>query len=204
MIHIAVTGGIACGKSLVGYYLKDSGFAVADTDTIAHQVLKEGSEGARAVINVFGRDILKSNSDDIDRKKLSDIVFSHPDKLALLEKIVHPKVAELVEKFLKFQDSKEKNSVVVVPLLFEAGFERGWDYIICISSFLEVQLDRLEKRNIDREIGLKIIKSQLDDYSKRRKSDYVILNNGTKKTLKKQIDIVLSNIMEKHNVLQRK
>ena len=199
MIHIAVTGGIACGKSLVGDYLKDSGFAVADTDKIAHQVLEEGSVEAREVINVFGRDILKSNSDDIDRKKLSDIVFSDADKLALLEKIVHPKVAELVEEFLKFQDSVGKNSVVMVPLLFEAGFERGWDYIICISSFLEVQLDRLEKRKIGREMGLKIVKSQLDDYSKRRKSDYVVLNNGTKKTLKKQIDIVLNNIMEKHN-----
>ena len=199
MIHIAVTGGIACGKSLVGDYLKDSGFAVADTDKIAHQVLEDGSAGARDVINVFGRDILKSNSDDIDRKKLSDIVFSDADKLALLEKIVHPKVAELVEEFLKFHDSVGKNSVVMVPLLFEAGFERGWDYIICISSFLEVQLDRLEKRKIGREMGLKIIKSQLDDYSKRRKSDYVVLNNGTKKTLKKQIDIVLNDIMEKHN-----
>jgi len=199
MIHIAVTGGIACGKSLVGDYLKDSGFAVADTDKIAHQVLEEGSVEAREVINVFGRDILKSNSDDIDRKKLSNIVFSDADKLALLEKIIHPKVAELVEQFLKLQDSEGKNSVVMVPLLFEAGFERGWDYIICISSFLEVQLDRLEKRKIGREMGLKIVKSQLDDYSKRRKSDYVVLNNGTKKTLKKQIDIVLNNIMEKHN-----
>jgi dephospho-CoA kinase len=87
----------------------------------------------------------------------------------------------------------------MVPLLFEAGFERGWDYIICISSFINTQLDRLEERKIKRDMGMKIIKSQLDDYSKRRRSDYVILNNGTKKTLKKQIDIVLNSIMEKHN-----
>jgi len=199
MIHIAVTGGIACGKSLVGDYLKDSGFAVADTDEFAHQVLEKDSEGAKEVVDVFGQAIVHPNFGDIDRIKLSNIVFSDPDKLALLETIVHPKVADLVGQFLKLQDSQEKNSVVMVPLLFEAGFEIGWDYIICISSFLEVQLDRLENRKIDREMGLKIIKSQLDDYSKRRKSDYVILNNGTKKTLKKQIDIVLNNIMEKHN-----
>lgn len=199
MIHIALTGGIACGKSLVGKYLKDSGFAVIDTDKLAHQILERGSEGFKEVIGVFGQDILNPKSGDIDRKKLSTIVFSDSSKLALLEKIVHPKVADLVGKFLKLQDSESNNSVVVIPLLFEAGLEKGWDYIICISSFIDIQLERLEKRNIDREMGLKIIKSQLDDYSKRRRSDYVILNTGTKKTLKKQIDIVLKNIMEKHN-----
>jgi dephospho-CoA kinase len=199
MIHIAITGGIACGKSLVGSYLKDSGFAVADTDIFARQILEKDSEGSQEVVNVFGTDILDANSGEIDRRKLSDIVFSDADKLTLLEKIVHPKVADLLEHFFTLQDSKGMNSVVMVPLLFEAGFERGWDYIICISSFINIQLDRLEERKIRRDMGMKIIKSQLDDYSKRRRSDYVILNNGTKKTLKKQIDIVLNNIMEKHN-----
>ena len=199
MIHIAITGGIACGKSLAGNYLKDSGFAVADTDKFAREVLKKDTDGTKEVIKAFGEGVVGVTLGEIDRRKLSDIVFSDSSKLSLLESIVHPRVAELLNVFLKESDLNGKDSVIMIPLLFEAGFEDGWDSIICLSSFINVQLNRLKERGIDNEIGKKIIKSQLDDYSKRRKSDFVILNNGTKKTLKKQIDIVLNNIMEKHN-----
>nr|MDA3798692.1 dephospho-CoA kinase [Kiritimatiellia bacterium] len=192
MIHIAITGGIACGKSLAGKYLKDSGFAVADTDKFAKEVLKKNTEGAKEVVKAFGKGVVDVTSGKIDRRKLSEIAYSDSDKLALLESIVHPRVAKKVDVFLKESDLKGKDSVVMIPLLFEAGFEDGWNSIICLSSFMNVQLKRLEKRGIDNETGMKIIKAQLDDYAKRRKSDFVILNNGTKKTLKKQIDIVLN------------
>lgn len=199
MIHIAITGGIACGKSLVGNYLQDSGFAVADTDRFAREVLKKSADGAKEVIKVFGEGVVDVASGKIDRQKLRKIVFFDSKKLLLLESIVHPRVADLLDVFLKESDLNGKDSVIMIPLLFEAGFEDGWDSIICLSSFMNVQLNRLEERGIDNATGKKIIKAQLDDYSKRRKSDFVILNNGTKKTLKKQIDIVLNHIMEKHN-----
>jgi dephospho-CoA kinase len=70
-------------------------------------------------------------SGKIDRRKLSEIAYSDSDKLALLESIVHPRVAKKVDVFLKESDLKGKDSVVMIPLLFEAGFEDGWNSIIC-------------------------------------------------------------------------
>jgi dephospho-CoA kinase len=91
MIRAGLTGGLACGKSYVGRVLEDCGAAVIRADEIGHQVLAQGGEAYPAVVEAFGTCILDANG-HIDRKQLASHVFRDPERLAILNSIVHPAV----------------------------------------------------------------------------------------------------------------
>lgn len=174
MSRFAICGNIASGKSAVEEILHAKGFAVYDTDKIAHKILENNPE----IMKLFGT---------TDRKIIASIVFNSPNKKKQLENIIHPLVKE---EILKIQDG-----FISVPLLFEAGFENLFEKIIFVSAPEEVRLQRLVKRNnLSEKEAISRIKAQLPEEEKIKKSDFIIDNSGDLESLKQQVAKILSNI----------
>ena len=114
MLKIAITGNIASGKSTVEKIIENNGYKVYDTDKIAHKILENSDEVKKAFKTV-------------DRKEIAKIVFSSPEKLKLLESIIHPKVKE---EILKIFNREEKLVFISIPQLFESGFDTLFNKII--------------------------------------------------------------------------
>ena len=176
MLKIAITGNIASGKSTVEKIIEENGYKVYDTDKIAHKTLENSEE----VKEAFGT---------VDRKEIAKIVFSNPEKLKLLESIIHPKVRE---EILKIFDSEEKLVFISVPQLFESGFNTLFDKIIYVTANKNLRKERLIKRNsLTPEEAQKRIDAQ-EETGKLEKSDFVIKNNSDFENLKTQVEDILS------------
>ncbi|MGM0379257.1 MAG: dephospho-CoA kinase [Bacillota bacterium] len=189
---IGITGGIACGKSVVTNYLKEKKFKVIDADKIAREVVKKGKEGYDKIVDYFGKKILKKDQ-SLDRKKLRHIVFNNKNKLKKLEEITHPLIIDdILFKIKKFQ-SQENIIFLDCPLLFEMNLDYLVDETWVISTSKKNQINRLIKRdNTTKEEGLKIINSQMDLKIKEKKADIVLENNYSINDLKEKVDFLLS------------
>lgn len=176
MLKVAIVGNIASGKSTVERIIESKGYKVYDTDKIAHEILASSEN----VIKAFGTN---------NRNELAKIVFSNPDKLKLLESIIHPQVKD---ELLKIFASEENIVFISVPQLFEAGFENMFDKIIYITADESIRKERLIKRNsFTPEEAQKRIKAQ-SEKDKKEKCDFVIENNGSLNDLLNQVLEVLS------------
>ena len=174
MIKVAVAGNIASGKSIMEKVLDKNGFVVFDTDMIAHDLLIDTPDIAKAFseydVFEYGR---------LSREKLGKLVFNDNDLRMKLESIMYPMIKSELENAFKVY-SDEKFIFVSVPLLFEAGWESMFDKIVFIKSDDEIRLKRLIQRNGYSEQYAKIrLNSQKSQDEKCSKSDYVIENNGS-------------------------
>ena len=182
MIKYALVGNIASGKSTAEKFLKNNGYAVADSDEIAHDLLDDN----QSVIEVFkDYDILENNK--ISRKKLGQTVFSSTELKRKLEDILHPLIKKEINEFFKLHENEE-SVFVSVPLLFEANMETMFDKIIFIYTDDNIRLKRLIQRNnlTEKEAKLRM-DSQMNQQDKVKKSDIVIYNNSTIEEFEKQI-----------------
>ncbi|TFH17789.1 MAG: dephospho-CoA kinase [Lentisphaerales bacterium] len=195
MLKLAVTGGIACGKSRVGAFLREMNVAVCDCDSIAHDVMRRGSSVFDQVVDEFGSDLLDERG-EIDRDRLGDIVFSSSEQRGILNGIVHPHVKAGWEQWLKQIDEPVLAATVIVPLLFEGGFEEGWDRVVCVAAPLEKQLQRLAKRGFGEPEARRRISAQYDVTEKMKRSDVVLYNAGSLDGLRKQTERALKLVLE--------
>lgn len=178
-VVLAITGGIACGKSEVGRILEGLGFAVCDADHVAHELMKKGSRVYQQVVDFFGRHILSTNG-EISRPTLGKDVFENPEKREELNRLVHPAVQERLKQWVADVRLKNQNAAVLVPLLFESKMESlEWDAIICVSSSEQQILERLEKRGCGRKEAGQRINAQMPLEEKEKRSDHVIQNIGS-------------------------
>ncbi len=187
---VGITGGIATGKSLVTDYIKNKGYFVIDSDSLAHEALTKGKDTYKKIVSIF--DCLDENK-EIDRKKLGKIVFSDHKAKKILEDIVHPYV------FSRIEEEKKKNSsnltFIDMPLLFEVGYENRVDLVISVVTNDVTQEIRLSKRdNISLEYAKVKISNQMPLKEKIEKSDYVIDNSNSINETYRAIDNVLENI----------
>lgn len=191
-IFIGITGGIATGKSTVSEMVRKLGFTVIDADVIARQVVEPGEEAYKQIIEKFGEDVLLVNG-EIDRKKLGEIIFNHPEKRLLLNSIVHPFVRKkMMEEKERAIQNNEKALFLDIPLLFESKLFSYVDKIIVVYVDEELQLQRLMKRNqLTKEEALSRIRSQISIEEKRQKADKVIDNRGTLEETKNQLITIL-------------
>lgn len=141
MLRVGLTGGIGAGKSEVSRLLVACGAVLIDADRIAREVVAPGTPGLAAVAEAFGEEVLTEDG-SLDRPKLGSVVFADPQKLAVLNGIVHPLVGA---RSRELESAAAEDSVVVhdVPLLTENGLARLYDLVIVVDASPETQLDRL-------------------------------------------------------------
>jgi len=194
MVRIAVTGGLACGKSKVGELLVARGVLVCDTDAIAHDVIAPGHAAYRKIVAHFGRAILSMDG-VIDRRRLARIVFSDPVKLRFLNGITHPAVMRRVQRWLREQETSGcRIAAVLIPLLFEAGLEKRWDAVVCVAAPGKRQYAWLKARGLGRRAAAARIAAQMPLADKMVRADYVIYNNGSVEVLRQQVDRIIDSI----------
>ena len=172
---IGLTGGIGSGKSTVSGMLAQLGAVVIDADKVGHEALKTDLELKDKIISTFGRDILAPDG-EVDRRKLAQKVFGDRGALNLLNRIMHPKMYQMVKSYL--QELRKKGVEVVVleaPLLFEAGWDKLVDEVWVTVASRETILKRLKERSqLSKEEALARIGSQLSSEERKRRAKVVI------------------------------
>jgi len=196
MVRIAVTGGIACGKSLVGKFLSGQGIPVCEADVLAHEKMSPGTRVFSRVVRVFGNGILGADG-AIDRRVLGRRVFSNPQQVAALNAIVHPAVKNAWKEWLAIKQKTARAAAVVVPLLYEVGEGEGWDAVICVTSAPVLQIQRLKGRGLSRPEACRRMQAQMGTAEKAERADFVIVNDGTRTMLEEQSNRVVRHIVEK-------
>ena len=167
-MRVALTGGIACGKSLVAKFLNELGVETIDADDIVHELIPDPAE----------------------RKRLAAEVFGNETKRKELEARLHPLVREKIESFLcpPPPSTSTSHRIAVIPLLFEAHWEGNFDIICCVRSARATQVARMmETRGYSREEAEARLAAQMPVEEKAAKSHYVIENNGTSEELKFEV-----------------
>jgi dephospho-CoA kinase len=187
---LALTGNIACGKSLAGEIFKKRGIPVIDSDDIVHELYASDQKVQSAVLREFGT---------LERKQIAQLIFGdsneHKAKRKILESIIHPAVDKYLRRWVK-DNNKHPILIHLIPLVFEAGLEERYNAILLIGADEGIQRERLRKRNPDlsEEDITKRLKSQMPQAEKIKKADYVIFNNYSKEDLEEQIIKLLQEI----------
>jgi dephospho-CoA kinase len=185
MLRVALTGGIACGKSVIGQMMVAEGAHLLEADKLSHELMQPGKPVYDEVVRLFGRGVLKADG-EVDRAALAGIVFNAPARLQELTSIVHPAVIAAQEQWMDDAGRADPNCVAVVEaaLIYEANLAEHFDKVVVVTCSPETKLARLAQRmgaNFD-AARLELERrsaAQIPDDEKARRADYVVDNSGT-------------------------
>jgi dephospho-CoA kinase len=190
MLRVALTGGIATGKSFVLARLKDRGISVIDADDVVHEALGPGTPTTSAIAARFGSGFLKPDG-GIHRARLAAEVFRDRDARRDIEAIVHPVVYESIRAW--FDTLGRPIGVASIPLLYETGREMDFDFVVVTLCSPAVQLQRLlERDGMSEEEAHQRIAAQMPAGEKAARGDIVILTDGTKQDTNRQVEELLA------------
>ncbi len=201
MLHVGLTGGIGCGKTTVAAMMRELGCVVIEADPLAHRLTEPGQPAYDEVVNEFGRRICAADG-RIDRAKLAAIVFADRAKLDLLNRIVHPRVIEELDRQLAELECAQPQAVVVVEaaLLIESGYHKRLDRLVVVSCDPEEQIERLENprsgRGMTREQAERRIASQMPLEEKRRLADKEINGSGSLEETRRQVEHLVAELKQ--------
>lgn len=200
MISVGLTGNVASGKSTVARFWSDAGIPVVSADELSRRAVNPGTPGLEEVVDAFGADVLAGDG-SLDRAALRGIVFGDDEARARLERILHPRIAVLRDRWLRDQWEKEAQLVVSeVPLLFEAGLQDEFDRTVFIDSSEETRRRRLiESRGLDESEARRIMAAQMPPRKKQALADDVLGNDGDLE----QLGTVSGEILERLRGLSR-
>ncbi|MFJ9727260.1 dephospho-CoA kinase [Streptomyces sp. NPDC101209] len=193
MLKVGLTGGIGAGKSEVSRLLVECGAVLIDADRIAREVVEPGTPGLAAVVDAFGPDVLTADG-TLDRPRLGSIVFADPEKLAMLNSIVHPLVGA---RSRELEEAAAEDAVVVhdVPLLAENGLAGLYDVVIVVDASPETQLDRLVRlRGMTEEDARARMAAQATREKRREIADVVIDNDVPLQELRRRVREVWADL----------
>jgi dephospho-CoA kinase len=187
MLRVGLTGGLASGKSFVGRTLAGLGCLLIQADELGRQVQEPDGEAYSDIVREFGPDILKPHSSaeagQIDRRRLAAVVFHDPERLKLLNALVHPHVHErrrrIEEDFARAQP--RGIAVTEAAILIETGSYRDYDRLIVATCRPDQQVERAMARDhLTREEVLDRMRRQMPLEEKVKYADYVIDTSGAK------------------------
>jgi dephospho-CoA kinase len=180
MLKVALTGGIATGKSHVLERFRQLGVPCLDADELAHGVTSAGTEATAEIARRFGSEILGKDG-AVDRTKLGPLVFADAAARRDLEQIVHPAVYRAITAGLRAFELVENApaAIVDIPLLFETGRARDFDRVIAAVCPPAIQLARLLERGLDEAQARQRIAAQMPAEEKAARADYVIRTDGS-------------------------
>ena len=188
-MKIALTGGIACGKSNVAQLFKKFGAETVSLDELSRQVVMPGSVGLNTLVDCFSDDILNSDK-SLNRTALRKILLKNKANQQIIEDILHPKILEKMQMMIK--NSKKQIIIVEIPLLVEKNLDYLFDRAIIIDGDEQNQLKRLIKReNIDQKSAKSLISAQTSAENRLKLADQlpidVIENNSEIFELKQKV-----------------
>lgn len=198
MVKIAVTGGVASGKSTVCNYFRKNGIKVVSLDEIARRVVLPGEKAYNGIIEHFGEDVVLEGG-NLDRPLLRKKITADPSYKALLESIVQPEILAAMEVEISAgEKGGGRFAVIEIPLLFEKGLEESFDTNILVCTDHERQIRRLmERDNVSRDGAVSLISIQMPQEEKRKKADYIIENDGGLEPVYEKTRAVFKKIAEK-------
>jgi dephospho-CoA kinase len=201
MLHVGLTGGIACGKSTVAAMMRELGCVVIEADPLAHRMTEPGQPAYDEVINEFGRQICAADG-RIDRARLAAVVFADRTQLELLDGIVHPRVIEALDRQLAELEHAQPEAVAVVEaaLLIESGYHKRLDRLVVVWCRPEQQIERLVDaragRGMTREQAERRIAAQMPLEEKRRMADYQVDCSGSLEDTRRQVETLVAELKQ--------
>jgi dephospho-CoA kinase len=197
MLKVALTGGIATGKSFVVAELRARGIPCLDADELAHGVMQPGTEATTAIAERFGADVLDA-AGGVNRAALGPLVFSDSAARRDLEAIVHPAVYRAISAGLRAFERLGDTPIAVVdiPLLYETDRARDFDAVIATVCAVDTQAARLRARGLSDEAARQRLAAQLSAEEKARRADYVISTDGTFDETRAQVARVIEALRE--------
>jgi dephospho-CoA kinase len=195
MLKVALTGGIATGKSYVLNRFRANGIPCLDADALAHGVTASGTEATEAIAARFGSAVLDA-SGAVDRLKLGPIVFADAAARRDLEAIVHPAVYRAIIAGLRAFELLEGPAfaVVDVPLLFETRHEGSFDHVVATLCSPETQLARLKERGLTEAESRQRLDAQMSAVDKASRAGTVIRTDGTFAETNRQVDALVQSL----------
>jgi len=189
---IAVTGGIASGKSTVCHLFEQLGAFTVSADAIVHQLLVPSTPLGKEIIALLGNEIVVGKA--LSRELIAQKVFSSPHLLEKLEKLIHPEVQKVIEaKYKTASQIDVPLFIAEVPLLFEAGLENFYDAVIVVISDEKACKERFKK---DENEFLRRSQRLMPIEEKIKKADWIIENNGTLDHLRQIIQFTFNSLKE--------
>ncbi len=190
VLKVALTGGIASGKSLVSDLLEIHGCKIIDLDVISREVVMPGTEGLNELVDSFGESILLSDG-SLDRKNLRDVLYKKGRNRALIEQILHPKILQKMKSLM--DGCHEGVIVVVIPLLVEKQLWGPFDRAVVVDCENETQINRLMERDkVDAEKAKTMLLAQASREQRLQLNEHlptdIIENNSRVSDLKEKVN----------------
>jgi len=206
MLIVALTGGIAAGKSVVARFLEERGCAVHSADQAAHEVMAPGSRAWERLRAHFGPGILNPDR-TIDRRRLGAIVFADEAERRFLNSVVHPLVLEKKKEIIARLEKEGKAKIFVsqAALTIEAGYAGLFDRVIVVYCRPEVQAARLMARDgLDRQAALQKIRAQMPQEEKKKQADYLIDTSDTLADTEIRTEMVFRQLLRDYQEKEKK
>lgn len=194
-MKVGLTGGIGAGKSTVADLFARRGAVVIRADELARQVIEKSTPGFDKVVSRFGNNILDEDG-NIDRAKLATIVFSEQKSLEDLENIIHPLVREETNQIMGRQ-TPETIIINEIPLLLEKQMQSLFDCLIIVISSEKNRLARLVNNGFTQDQVKARMSKQVDDETRKASADYLIVNDGDKDQLDKDVEKIWQSLQER-------
>lgn len=198
MFTVGLTGGIGSGKSTFAVLLAERGAQVIDADQLGRDALRPGRPAWHSVVDTFGDEILVEGTMDIDRKALAALVFADRNKLAVLNAITHPLIAEGIANALERLSHSDEIVVLDAALIVEMGLDRIVNALVVVDAPDEIRKTRLVRsrgmtlEDVEARITAQALRSELLD-----RADIVVHNGGSMEDLAREADRVWAELKER-------
>lgn len=195
---VALSGGIASGKSTIANLFAQLGVPIIDADVIAKQVVQIGTDAYKQIVKHFSQEILLPNN-ELDRCQLREIIFNNDHERLWLNNLLHP----IIQEQTQIQIAQQTTAYViwVVPLLVENNLHHYADKVLMVDTPEQLQLERLIQRdNIDKLLAQKMISSQISSQKRLTYADDIIVNNGDLTLLTAQVNKLHQQYLKNFNI----
>jgi dephospho-CoA kinase len=195
MVRVALTGGIATGKSTVLRMLQARHIPTIDADVLARQAVAHGSPGLQAIVDRFGSGVLDRDG-ALDRSALAAVVFSNPQARRDLEQIVHPAVYAAIRAWLEELPQDTPLAVADIPLLFETGHQVDFDRVVVVACPPDEQLRRVMARDgVSEAEARRRLDAQWPIADKVMLADDVIWTTGSRAETEREVEELLGRLV---------
>ena len=197
---VGVTGGLGSGKSMVCRFFSEMGCKLFESDQVAKELQLHDPEVIKGITELFGPKVYSRDASGgmvLDRKKIASTVFSAPDKLDALNRLIHPRVSnEFRKAVLEAEQQGIKIMVKEAAILFESGGNEGLDVVIVVVADIQERLERAVQKGMgQRKEIMRRIATQWPQEKLIAKADYVLFNKGSLDDLKKETEALCRTLL---------